>query len=83
MAWQAVINKMALAVHYGDYKPDTVTRSVTHDAKCVKMRKYRPREELGSSPSVVVAHFCGCFSCQLPHTKYFQKLLWLFTEVLL
>ena len=46
---------MASAVHYGDYELDTVTGSVTREAKCAKMRKYRSREELGSSPASV--HF--------------------------
>ena len=45
-------NEMALAVHYSACELDTVTGSVTRDAKCAKMRKYRPREELGSSAEV-------------------------------
>ena len=41
-----------------------MTVSVTRDPKCAKMRKYRPTEELGSSPVsfgpvfVVAAHLC-------------------------
>ena len=40
---------MASAVHYSNCELDTVTGTVTCDAKCAKMRKYRPREELGLS----------------------------------
>ena len=40
---------MASAVPYGNCELDTVTGSVTHDAKYAKKWKYRPREELGSS----------------------------------
>ena len=40
---------MALAVHYGVCELATVTGIVTCDVKCVEMRKYGSREELGSS----------------------------------
>ena len=36
-------------MHYSNCELDSVTGIVTCDMKCAKMRKYRPREELGLS----------------------------------
>ena len=44
-----------------------MTMSVTCDLKCVKMRKYRPTEELGSSPSLPLSLRCFIVSLDSFH----------------